>query len=211
MLSNQSSRDLAKRNDLHLKRKLWHVTTGLIALAITFALKLDSKEAALISFIVGASGLIFEGLRLKFSSLNQFFISLAGNVLREREKHHISGFTFYCLGVSGCFFFFPWDYALISVLFLIFADPAASIIGITFGRTKTFLGKSLEGSLGCFFVCAGICLLYGSPEPEVSLLSFALLGGFSGAVSELLAFLDDNLTIPLMSGFFLSKGMALLL
>ncbi len=210
MLSNQSSREtnskeLAKRTDLHLKRKLWHMATGLIALVVTFILNFSKEEAAIASFCIGLMGLLFEGLRLKVPAVNKFFIAFAGPVLRERERNHISGFTFYCFGVSACFFLYSWDIAILSILFLIFADPIASLIGIKYGKTKIFFGKSLEGSSACFLVCCLIGALYGAPKPEISLGGFVILTGVSGTLSELFAFIDDNLMIPIISGFFLSQ------
>lgn len=197
---------LAKREDLHLKRKLWHIVTGLLALAITFFFKFDSKDAALASFFIGLSGLLFEIVRLKNSKVNQLFINFASGVLRERERTKISGFTFYCFGVSLSFFLLPWEFAITSVLFLIFGDPVAAMVGSLYGRHKLIRGKSLEGSLACFGVCAVISAILATvgflPLPWAGV---ALLGGLSGAIAELMDFIDDNLAIPLISGFLLSR------
>ncbi len=203
---------LARRSDLHLKRKLWHILTGLIALAITFAFHFDSYDAALASFLIGFSGLIFEFVRLKSPRVNDFFINFAAGVLRERERDKVSGFTYYCFGVSLSFFLFPWEVAITSVLFLIFGDPMAATIGSLYGKTPIGKGKSLEGSAACFFTCflvaTTLCLIGFIPLPW---LPFALLAGLSGALAELFAFLDDNLTLPLISGLLLSQVTALLL
>lgn len=201
---------LAKKNDLHLERKGWHVLTGLSALALTFFLKLDSYDAAFLSFLIGFSGLLFELLRLKVPQINNFFIKLAGRVLREREKDKISGFTYYCLGVSLCFFFYPWKIAILSILFLIFADPIASIFGILYGKTGLIFGKSFEGTVACFLVCFLISAIMAYTSLKVPWGVFGVLGGLIGAVAELFAFFDDNLTIPVVSGFFLTQSYFLL-
>jgi dolichol kinase len=203
---------LARRNDLHLKRKLWHILTGLIALALTFILGFDSHTAAFASFSIGLAGLIFEVIRLRNSRLNDFFISFASGVLRERERQRISGFTYYCFGVSLSFFLFPWEVAITSVLFLIFGDPMAATVGTLYGKRALAKGKSLEGSLACFITCFMIAtVLCGVGFIPLSWFPFALLAGLSGALAEFLAFLDDNLTIPVISGLLLSQAMAVLL
>lgn len=201
---------LAKKSELHLERKMWHILTGLSALGLTFALKLDSYDASFLSFLIGFCGLIFETIRLRFKKLNNFFIQFAGRVLREREKSKISGFTYYCLGVSACFFFFPWNIAILAILFLIFSDPIASYVGILYGKRNLIFGKSLEGTGACFIVCFLMSAIAASAFLNVPWLAFALLGGLSGAFAELFAFIDDNLTIPIVSGFFLTQSYLLL-
>lgn len=158
------------------------------------------------SFFIGFGGLIFEGLRLKNKKVNDLFIKFASGVLRERERYRVSGFTFYCFGVSLSFFLLPWEFAITSVLFLIFGDPIAATVGSLYGRHKLIRGKSLEGTLACFVTCAlisGLLSLVGFvPLPWFGL---AILGGLSGAIAELMDFIDDNLAIPLISGFLLSR------
>lgn len=181
-----------------------------MALSVTFILNFNSHEAALVSLSIGIIGLIFEVLRLKNTSINKFFLKRAGRFLRETEKNKISGFIYYCFGVSACFFLFKWEIAIQSIFFLILADPIASIIGVMFGKNNLIFGKSLEGSLACFLVCFIISAVSGFFYLKVPWLTFAFLGGLSGTISELLAILDDNLTIPLFSGFLLTQSYSFL-
>ncbi|MCR9205010.1 MAG: hypothetical protein NXH75_10560 [Halobacteriovoraceae bacterium] len=201
---------LAKRSELHLERKMWHIITGMSALGITFALKLDSYDASFLSFLIGLGGLLFESIRLRSEKINNLFIKFAGRVLREREKTKVSGFTYYCLGVSACFFFFPWKIAILAILFLIFSDPIASYVGILYGKRSLIFGKSLEGTGACFLACFFMSAIAAIAFLNVPWLAFALLGGLSGAIAELFAFIDDNLTIPVVSGFFLTQSYFLL-
>lgn len=205
-------KDLAEKSDLHLKRKLWHILTGIGAVIITVLFHFDSYDAALAAFSIGFCGLIFELVRLRVPIVNNFFIGVAHEVLRERERSQISGFTYYCFGVSFTFFLYPFEIAMLAVFFLIFGDPIAALVGSLYGRKKIFPGKSVEGSLACFFVCALVSVLYlPFLGPTVPAIAFLLLGGISGMVAEMVTFFDDNLTLPLISGFLLTQGLTLLL
>jgi dolichol kinase len=91
----------------------------------------------------------------------------------------------------------------ITLLFLAFADPIASFIGIKFGKDKIFGHKSLQGFMAAYVVCFASSLAYllihGFP-PDRSLV-FSLLSGLVGALAELVPVgkLDDNLTLPVLS------------
>jgi diacylglycerol kinase (CTP) len=135
--------------------------------------------------------------------MNQFLMVLMKPVMRESEKTSVSGLPFYALGVSLSLFFFPPTIAVLSVLFLIFADPIASFCGILYGRDKILPNKSLQGTIAAFAVCYIVTLVYGliNASPSMNLLVFSIAAGAIGAVSELCSqFVDDNLCIPVISG-----------
>lgn len=183
------------------------MVTGLLALSLTFYLDFDSYDAAFTSFLIGFSGLLFEILRLNVAQVNSIFIRFAGNVLRERERHRVSGFIFYCFGVSFSFFFFSWEVSILSVLFLIFADPIASLVGLRFGSKPMIWGKTWQGSFACFLICFLIAGVYFEYLELDHYLALALWSGFAGATGELITLIDDNLSLPLVSGFLIEQGM----
>jgi dolichol kinase len=78
---------------------------------------------------------------------------------------------------------------------------------VKFGKDKIFEGKSLQGTIACFAVCYILALsagLYLGSE-SVELLTFALLAGMVGALSELMSvWVDDNFSIPVVSGLGLT-------
>ena len=80
--------------------------------------------------------------------------------------------------------------------FLILGDTAAAVVGKAIGRTPVF-GKTLEGSIACFVVC----VLVGWAIPDLS-WARTIAGAAMATLFELLPVpLDDNLRIPLASGF----------
>ncbi|MBT7608183.1 MAG: phosphatidate cytidylyltransferase [Bacteriovoracaceae bacterium] len=195
------------RSDLHVIRKLWHMGTGLMGLYIYYKSGLDSRTMSYILFGVAIFGFIIDLSRLKNDTINKFVMMFMGPFMRESEKTSLSGFPFYSLGVALSLFLFPERIAILSILFLVFSDPISSYFGILYGKDKILPNKSLQGTVAGYLCCYLVTLVYGMifAEPTIQLLVFAIFGGVIGALSELLSELvDDNLTIPVVSGAGLS-------
>lgn len=197
------SSPLRLRTDLHIARKLWHMATGLTGLTFYYRSGLTVDTVATVLLIFSACSFMVEYARLRNEKMNQFLMVFMKPIMRESEKNSVSGMPFYALGVSLSLFFFPERIAILSVLFLIFADPIASFCGILYGRDKILPNKSLQGTIAAFSVCYIVTLVYGliHASPSMNLLIFSILAGIIGAVSELCSqFVDDNLCIPVISG-----------
>lgn len=197
------SSPLRLRTDLHITRKVWHMATGLIGLAFYFKSGFSVETVATTLLIFSACSFLVEYARLRNEKMNQLLMVVMKPVMRESEKNSVSGMPFYALGVSLSLFFFPERIAILSVLFLIFADPIASFCGILYGRDKILPNKSLQGTIAAFSVCYIVTLVYGliHASPSMNLLVYSILAGIIGAISELCSqFVDDNLCIPVISG-----------
>lgn len=197
------SSPLRVRSDLHIVRKLWHMATGLIGLTFFYksGISTDAMASALLFF--STCSFLLEFFRLRNEKVNQLLMTVMKPIMRESEKNSVSGMPFYALGVSLSLFFFPERIAVLSVLFLVFADPIASFCGVLYGRDKILPNKSLQGTIAAFSVCYIVTLVYGliHASPSMNLLVFSILAGVIGAVSELCSqFVDDNLCIPVISG-----------
>lgn len=191
------------RSDLHIARKLWHMLSGVIGLIIYQRNGMSTDRMATYLLIVAILAFTLEFLRLRDERLNQIVMIVMKPFMRESEKTSVSGMPFYALGVALSLFFFPERIAVLSVLFLIFADPIASLFGILYGRDKILPNKSLQGTLAAFSVCYLVTLIYGAiyTGSSMNLLVFSIMAGVIGALSELCSqFVDDNLCIPVVSG-----------
>jgi diacylglycerol kinase (CTP) len=201
--SSVSSLELNKRSDLHLVRKIWHIVAGLTGFYFYFSLVKDRNEMPLYLLLLSLGVFALEYGRLHNKKLNTLVIKVMAPFMRKSEVDHYSGFAFYSLGVSLSLFFFPEKYAILSALFLVFADPISSTVGVSFGKNHYLPNKSVEGSLACVLTCYIISTIYmyyyGVRGPELFL--FSVLAGLVGAFSEALSvWIDDNLTIPVVSG-----------
>ncbi len=196
--------DLHARNDVHFLRKLWHMGMGLGGLWMYFNLPwVDSKTIVQVVFAIGIAGFIGDFCRLRFPKFNRAVLKIIGPIVRKGEVDNYSGLPFYALGVSGAFYLFDEKIAVLATLFLVFADPISSYFGIRYGKEQILPNKSIQGTVAGFCVCYIISLIYGFTHGhiEMNLIVFSLLAGAIGAFSELMSiFVDDNLTIPLISG-----------
>lgn len=195
---------LHKRSDLHLLRKLWHITTGSIGLFIFTRSPQDQQFWGFIVLAIALCGFVIDITRARFPRINHLVIKVMGPLMRRSEKDGMSGLPFYALGVSISLFSYHRDIAILSVMFLVFSDPLSSFFGVLYGKDKILPNKSLQGAVAGFFVCYLITLFYTMNHVTLGnhILIFAVLAGLIGALSELVsAFnVDDNLTIPVLSG-----------
>jgi dolichol kinase len=195
---------LHKRSDLHLLRKLWHITTGSLGLFAFTRSNLDQQTWGFIVLTIALVGFVVDITRARFPQINMLVIRLMGPLMRRSEKEGLSGLPFYALGVSLSLFFFSRDIAILSVMFLVFSDPLSSFFGVLYGKDKIMPNKSLQGAVAGFFTCYLITLFYTMNHVTLGnhILIFAVVSGIIGAASELVsAFnIDDNLTIPVLSG-----------
>lgn len=126
---------------------------------------------------------------------SEFFFHIFASLLRTHErKGAITGATYYLISAFLCIVFFAKTVAIVCIFFMILGDLAAALVGKMWGRTKLLGKKSLEGSAACFLVCTLIALVHLNPV-------IAIIGALVATIVELLPFpIDDNLTVPLISG-----------
>lgn len=190
------------RSDLHLARKAYHV---LGVLLIYWLYQELTRQQALTALVVACSFVTsMDLIRLRVPRLNRLAFTLFGLFLRREEASRVSGMTSLLLGVLFVVYVFPPEIANLSILFLAFGDPFASTIGVIYGKDKILPNKSLQGFLGAFLICTVVSVVYF----QLTHLLFerwilaSLVAGLIGAMSELVAVgrLDDNLSIPVVSG-----------
>ncbi len=205
MLQNNS---LARRSDLHLMRRLWHVLCGVACLASYYVMDADIIYWGYFSLFIAGVSFFFDFKRFSSEKLNTSVERVMGPIMRHSEKMSFSGLSFYALGVALSIFLYEKNVAILSILYLVFADPIASIVGYYYGKDRLLPNKTLQGTIAAFVTCLVITLVYFYSQSLLSsnIIIFGFLAAMFGAMSELLsAFnIDDNLTIPVISGAILS-------
>ena len=183
-------------------RKCYHVLGGILLLGIYYLLR--PGQAFFLYLLLFLGILSFDLARLRTPAFNEWAIGRMGTLLRPGEARTLSGSPTYVAGVALTLFLFDLPVATAAVLFLVFGDVAATIVGESRGRTK-ILGKSLEGTVA--FVAAGMAagLAARLLGQGVSLPVLAA-GAVTAAAVEVLTpkRLNDNLTIPLVSGMIMT-------
>lgn len=198
---------LKLRDDLHIPRKLWHMTTGVLGLSFYHFSGLSKNKMGYGLLIFGICAFAYDTLRLRIPFLNNLTTIIMRPFMRESEKTSYSGFSFYALGVALTLLFYEERLAIMAICYLVFSDPISSLFGIMYGTKKILPNKSLQGTLAGGICCLFIALIFVLANvgfPNYTML-FVFCAGVVGGLAELLSFqLDDNLTLPIFSGFFLT-------
>lgn len=191
-----------------LRRKAIHIVWGLIPVSY---MVIEQRTIILSLCVLTFCCLITELFRLRFQSVNQLFVRIFGSMLRKNEHHHFTSLAYYLMGSLLSVFFFEKILAIVSICFLIFGDSFAAVVGVAWGRKKLFQ-KSLEGSFACFVSCSliGGILLASSFDWPVN-ITLAITGALTATVAEHFSngIINDNLTVPLISGFAMTTVVAL--
>lgn len=201
-----ASIQLKQRSDLHLARKFWHISGVFLIFVMWSVLPINFSYVGLILALLVFVPVDF--IRQRHPGLNDFVLHLFRPLLRQGEEKRLAGTTYLLVGVTLIAFIFPRPVVSVTLLFLAFADPIASFIGIKYGKDKVFGHKSLQGFMAAYFVCficSFVFMMAHAYPPDRSLV-FCILAGLVGALAELVPIwkLDDNLTLPLLSACGLS-------
>jgi diacylglycerol kinase (CTP) len=198
--------DLKKRSDIHYARKIWHIL-GVFSMFLAYVYLPSVISTAL---LVGSWLLFvpFDFFRHKYPSLNEWALHAFKPIMRQSEVDKLAGTTYLLTGVLIVFLLFPPPIVSLSLLFLAFADPLASFVGILYGKDKIFGHKSIQGFIAAFFVCAFLTYVFLVTQNHLleRAIVVSLLAGLVGAFAELIPIgkLDDNLTLPVVSAAGLS-------
>jgi dolichol kinase len=193
--------DLKRRSDIHWARKFWHMG-GVSIIAALYA-HLPEKTSITLLTVAWFLFVPADFLRLKYPALNDFLVFAFRPIMRQHEVDRIAGTSYLLTGLVIVASLFPPQIALLTMMFLAFADPIASYFGIRYGKDKIFGEKSLQGTLAAFFVCAMLTFYFLTSHWLLMdrLIVVSLIGGLIGALAELIPIfkLDDNLTLPVVS------------
>ena len=159
---------------------------------------LERSTMLLIVGSLAGIAVIVEFLKWVSERFRDLFFRVFKSILRTHEqKGAITGATYYIVSILLCIFFFEKSIAIVCIFFIILGDTAAALVGRRWGRTRLIGNKSLEGSAACFIVCTAITLLWLKQLNPV----VGITGAFVATLVELLPLrIDDNLTVPLISG-----------
>jgi dolichol kinase len=192
------------RNDLHLPRRLFHMGSG-VAIAIIYGIFLTREQVVSIIGAVACIVYILDQIRVNYPEYAGNFQKLSQALFRAEEQLKESAGVPYAMGILLTIISFPKVVAIIAILTLALADPFSAIIGIRYGSGGWVPGKSKEGSLA-FFTITFLVTLVGLGLFSTALFWPLIISTFLIALIltsfELVPIrIDDNLTIPLFTGF----------
>ncbi len=182
----------------HPGRKIYHLAGGLVISAAYIALGRERGLPALAALTAIATAIDIS--RLVFPRFNDLMFRRLGAFIRDSEKHTVTGTPWYLMGMLGAYLLYSLPVAVCSIIFLACGDVSATIIGERWGTIKISGVKSLQGTIAFFlaaFICGAIAGSYWQGLP----LSVVAAGALTAAVVEILPLkINDNLSIPIISG-----------
>jgi len=203
-LSSQESLILKIKRGTNIYRVLYHILGLIFPLGYLWVIK-DKLTMSIILLCLFLGFLLADIIRLSIKAINKTITGTLKRFMKEEEAYRFSGSTYFTFACLICVYFFPKMIAITAIIFLCVGDPSASIIGRLFGKVKLFGGKkSLEGSLTMFVVNSVIGYFFVGPL-------LGVIGALTSTIVELFPFhlitpshygwIDDNATIPVISGF----------
>jgi len=185
--------------DIPLSAELVRKGIHLFALVIPIGYYLVPFPIAIICVSISAVvSILIDVARFRRWKLWKWLSVIITPIIRKHEVD--GGFTgaSYILTTSVlCMILFPKPVAMAALVFIIIGDTAAALIGRLYGKHKLIGSKTIEGSSACLLSTALVSLLVpGLP------LAAGLCGAVVATVAEALSgSTDDNLTVPISSGF----------
>ncbi|MCK4307338.1 hypothetical protein KAW50_03815 [candidate division WOR-3 bacterium] len=178
-------------------RKTIHLSASL--LPILYYHFFSRYQFFIITLILTLIALLTEFLRFKNERFACLFYKVFGKLLWAHESHTLAASTTFIIGALIATALFSKTITVTVLLFLTFGDTIAYFVGNTIGRIKLFGEKTLEGAIACFLMSLIIALMI----PGIKLWQ-GVLGALVASVVELLPWrIDDNFSIPIISGAFL--------
>ncbi|UCF70881.1 MAG: hypothetical protein JSW49_00990 [candidate division WOR-3 bacterium] len=147
---------------------------------------------------------IVDFLRLHVNGIKEAFILFFGSFLRRHEIRRLSGASYLLLGCLITSLLYSKPIVVAACTYIIVGDTFAAIFGQNIKSRRIFQNKTVLGSVG--FLAASMAgafvLHYLTGELP---LSFLVIGALAASVFEALPLpLDDNFSVPIITGFVMS-------
>ncbi|MFC1492974.1 diacylglycerol/polyprenol kinase family protein [candidate division KSB1 bacterium] len=172
-----------------IKRKLFHQLSLSIPVGYWF---LDRSIVLKILVPIAVTVLVVDIVRFNIPWFQNLFMKIFGVIVREHETRYFTGSTFLLSAAVIVIYFFPKNYAILSLIIVTISDACAALTGKKFGKIRIF-EKTLEGSLA-FLATA---LFIGLIIPDIDYFH-GIIAAVSATIIELIPMpIDDNFLIPI--------------
>lgn len=176
-----------------LKRKSIHIAVLLVVIIYSLLDKSSSKEVSLFVLVfILLILLVIEFLRLELN----MDIPIVNQVINSKEERRMHGAIYFLSAAIISLAVFDFRIALAAMLMAVFGDLAASIVGQKFGRALIFRNKTIGGCSAELIMNLIVGLI------ALNNIYLIIAMAFTATIVEILVNeLDDNLMVPLFSGF----------
>lgn len=176
-----------------IKRKVIHIITLVLPVLYMF---LPRNKMLLISGTLLFLALLVEFLRYVNGPFSRLFYRYTDPMLRNHEKHGLTGATYLFCGVFIAILLFDKWVARSVIFFIIVSDGLAALAGRLWGRNIIIHGKTIEGSVVFLFSSLIIVLFIVRGNVLIGLAGITV----SLFVEIFLYKINDNISIPIFGG-----------
>ena len=164
-------------------------------------LAIFTNSEVMVVFMAALAGLALtlEVGRLSIPRLNAFLIGWIAPLLKPTEQRALTGATYVAVASLACFLLYDKQVAIAALFFLSLGDPMAALVGSRVGGPRVF-GKSPIGSLAFILVSLSIASLLMATDVVDHHWAIGVGAAVAALVELVPLYLDDNVTIPLISG-----------
>ena len=184
---------------VEISRKFLHLFSSIIPLSYLWIFKEKSLVLDLL-LILSIFSILIELFRFKIELINNIFKKFFNFMLRKNElKGSITGATWLIIGNLITVYLYPINIAVPALIFLSIGDSFAALFGKKIPKLKIG-NKSIIGTLAGIFSSLSIALLVNQILPTYVIV----IGAVTAMLVELIPSpLNDNLTIPILSGLIM--------
>jgi dolichol kinase len=188
---------------LELRRKTLHLIIGVVVAALLWVRWVDGIFLLSLAFLT-------LGVCLFIKENAERHVPLLKRALHVFEREHqIESFPrksaiFFFFGCATAALLFPRDVAVAAIIILAFGDTISNLVGHHFGRIKTPFHpiKNIEGPIAAIIISSLIASFFIDLRVAFAGSLFAMILEFPDI--KIFGYrLDDNLIIPISSGFFM--------
>lgn len=149
--------------------------------------------------LLGLTSFLIALLMFEFARLERAFTLplVVESILRKREKNNITGSIYFVLAAIIALAIFDVDIAVAALLMATLGDFVAAILGKYFGKKKIYKTKTYVGTTSCLIVNAAVGLFFLGDIFFIGLVMAVV----ATAIETISVKVDDNLTVPIFTGF----------
>jgi len=177
------------------RRKIYRIGAGIIFPLVYYFSPNKIIVEMLLLYCLGIMTTL-EAMRYISPNLWRTVAENSKGILKVRQGM-VTGTTALLIANIIVIAFFRKPVAIVSLVYMLFGDAAAAIIGTNYGKTK--IGdKTLEGSLAFFITVMVIALIFSQWTGIRIHLIILIFGAIAATITEALPIeINDNLTVAL--------------
>lgn len=187
--------------DTELRNELIRKGIHLLMLAVPIGYNYLSRATVVpVLSILAFVFVLIDILRTRVPVFKARINRFMGGIFRVYESKTFSGASFILFGALLSVIIFSRAVAQLVITFTVLGDIAAALVGKRIGKHKLIAKSTVEGSLA-FFVASFIGSLFITPYPFWEKLVAVV---FATIIEMLPLKIDDNLTVPILTGTFIT-------